>query len=320
MTQYDLKCKVCGKGFRRLTSLHKHIKQHSMHLAEYYVKFFARRNLLTGELLPFKDVESYFHKDFTSRVQMNKWLRQAGEAKAKEYVQSNILKRVYDKKRDYLPFHLEMEHCFLPKLDIVRELFGSYSNFADGCGIELMFNKPLVKGFFSQGLPENLEIFIDTREQKPLHFNFKTKSHKLSFGDYAAAGDYYDYTFVDRKSASDFCGTLSSGNLDRFKRELKLTEDMDSCMFIVVESTIQKIIAQQKFFKRKATIDYLLKNLRDIMYEFPKRCQFIFTGTRKNSEFIIPRILYFGKELWETDLQYFIDYELDRRKSNKAKV
>ena len=169
-------------------------------------------------------------------------------------------------------------------------------------------------------MPENLEIFIDTREQKPLDFNFKTKSHKLSFGDYAAAGDYYDYTFVDRKSAGDFCGTLSSGNLDRFKRELKLTEDMDSCMFVVVESTIQKIIAQQKFFKRKATIDYLLKNLRDIMYEFPKRCQFIFTGTRKNSEFIIPRILYFGKELWETDLQYFIDYELDRRKSNKAKV
>ena len=318
MTQYELSCKVCEKKFTKLASLHKHIKQHSMHLAEYYVNFFGRKNLLTGDLLPFKDVESYFHKDFTNRIQMNKWLRQVGQTKAKEYVQSTILKRVYDKKREYLPFHLEMEHCFLPKLDIVRELFGSYSNFAEGCGIELMFDKPLVKDFFDLDLPEDLEIFIDTREQKPLDFNFKTKNQKLSFGDYAAAGNYYDYTFVDRKSANDFCGTLSSGNIDRFRRELQLTDDMDSCMFVVVESTIQKIIAQQKVFKRKATIDYLLKNLRDIMYEFPRRCQFIFTGSRNNSKFIIPRILFFGKKLWRTDLQYFVDYELDRRKANKA--
>ena len=47
MTQYELTCKVCGKEFEKLGSLHRHIKQHDLHLAEYYVQFYARRNLLT---------------------------------------------------------------------------------------------------------------------------------------------------------------------------------------------------------------------------------------------------------------------------------
>lgn len=320
MTQYELTCKVCGKEFEKLGSLHRHIKQHDLHLAEYYVQFFARRNLLTGDLLPFKDVDSYFNKDFTNRIQMNKWLDRLEGEEAKDYVQSKILKRVYDKQRKFLPFHLELEHCFLPKLDIIKKLFGSYSSFSKFCGFDLMFDQNIVDGFFTDDLPKDLDIAIDTREQKPLEFDFKTTSHKLSFGDYTLFGDSYNYTFVDRKSASDFCGTLSQGNLDRFRREIQLTEDMDAYMFVVVESSLSKIIAEQKHFKRKASIDYILKNMRDIMYDFPRRCQFIFSGNRKNSKFLIPRILYYGKQLWRTDLQYFIEHELARRKSEQTKV
>lgn len=320
MTQYELSCKVCKKNFEKLASLHKHVKQHDLHLADYYVKFYARKNLLTGDLLPFKDVESYFNKDFTNRIQMNKWLEQIGTDKAKEYVQSAILKRVYDKKRNYLPFHLEMEHCFLPKIDIVKKLFGSYSNFAEISGFKLMFDRNIPQGFFEDDLPEDLEIAIDTREQKPLDFAFKCENQKLSFGDYTLRGDHYNYTFVDRKSSSDFCGTLSKMNLERFRREIKLTQDMGACMFVVVESSLSKIIAEQKYFKRKASIDYILKNMREVMYDFPQCCQFIFSGGRKNSKYLVPRILYYGKELWRTDLQYFIDYELARRQSEQTKI
>ena len=56
------------------------------------------------------------------------------------------------------------------------------------------------------------------------------------------------------------------------------------------------------------------------MYDFPRRCQFIFSGNRKNSKFLIPRILYYGKQLWRTDLQYFIEHELARRQSEQTKV
>lgn len=320
MTQYELSCKVCQKNFEKLASLHKHIKQHDLHLADYYVRFYGRKNLLTGDLLPFKDVESYFNKDFTTRVQMNKWLESIPAEQAKEYVQSKILKRVYDKKRKYLPFHLEMEHCFLPKIDIVKKLFGSYSEFSSSCGLDLMFDKNIPSSFFTKELPKDLEVVTDTREQKPLEFNFKTKIQKLSFGDYTLSGSYYDYTFVDRKSASDFCGTLSQLNLERFRREIQLTQDMNAYMFVVVESSLSKIIAEQKHFKRKSNIDYILKNMREVMYDFPRRCQFVFTGGRKNSKFLIPRILYYGKQLWQTDLQYFIDYELARRQSEQTAI
>ena len=32
---------------------------------------------------------------------------------------------------------------------------------------------------------------------------------KLDFGDYTCGGNYYDYTYVDRKSEQDLKGTLS---------------------------------------------------------------------------------------------------------------
>jgi len=47
--------------------------------------------------------------------------------------------------------------------------------------------------------------------------------------------------------------------------------------------------------------------MRLLMHKFAKKCQFIFTGGRKESEEMIPKLLVYGKKLWETDLQYFID-------------
>ena len=169
-----------------------------------YVKFYARKNLLTGDLLPFKDVESYFNKDFTNRIQMNKWLEQLDPLDAQEYIQSKILRRVYDKKRNFLPFHLELEHCFLPKLDIIKKMFGSYSHFAKSCDLDLMFDKNIPLDFFDGDLPKDIEIAIDTREQKPLDFKFNTKKHKLSFGDYTLLGVRADFVVLPDRQGSHF--------------------------------------------------------------------------------------------------------------------
>ena len=57
---------------------------------------------------------------------------------------------------------------------------------------------------------------------------------KLDFGDYTAAGDYYTYTYIDRKSEGDLKSTLSSGNLDRFKRELERAREFNSYVFVVI--------------------------------------------------------------------------------------
>jgi hypothetical protein len=84
-------------------------------------------------------------------------------------------------------------------------------------------------------------------------------------------------------------------------------------LFVVIESTPQKMIKASRAFKRAANIDFILKRVRDLSYEFQGHCQFLFSGSRKISEEIIPRLLYKGKEVWGTDMQYFLDHELDRR-------
>lgn len=308
--QFSPVCKICGQEFKETKSLHGHLKKHNYYVADYYVEFYARKNKLTGDFLPFKDVESYFNKDFVTRIQMNKWLKQVPENEAKEYIKSQISNRVCQKNREYLPFQIELENCFLPKMDTIKEIFGSYGEFAKTIGVPPLFDKGLIPNFFSGELSSDLEILIDTREQKPLSFDFSSKSSKLSFGDYTLSGDHYNYTFVDRKSGNDFCGTMVGKNLERFRRELKLTQDMDSYMFVVIESSVSKIIKWQKKFKRKNTIDYILKNLRDVTYDFPRRCQFVFADNRNFSQFLIPRLLFHGSKVWRTDMQYFVDKEL----------
>ena len=64
------------------------------------------------------------------------------------------------------------------------------------------------------------KIYVDTREQKPLDFeNLNKQIKNLKFGDYAFS-DRDSNTYIERKSVSDFIGTLSGG-FDRFTREIE---------------------------------------------------------------------------------------------------
>ena len=47
--------------------------------------------------------------------------------------------------------------------------------------------------------------------------------------------------------------------------------------------------------------------MRVLAHEFAGTCQFLFTGSRENSELIIPKLLVLGDKLWDVDLQYYID-------------
>ena len=55
-------CAECKKEFEGRGSLHKHLKQHGLSLAEYYTLHYPRENQLTGEPLPFKKYEEYLQK------------------------------------------------------------------------------------------------------------------------------------------------------------------------------------------------------------------------------------------------------------------
>ena len=64
---------------------------------------------------------------------------------------------------------------------------------------------------------------------------------------------------------------------------------------------------QQAYGPRQSNLKYIWHNMRLLMHKFARKCQFVFTGSRTQSEEIIPKLLVYGKKMWETDLQYFID-------------
>ena len=305
-------CAECGKEFASRASLHKHIKQHDLNLASYYTKYFPRQNKLTGYPLPFKIYEEYFERDFSTKQQLLKWCKEKPTEEVKEYIINLLKKRHSKKQREYGPFHLETKNSFLPSVSIYKKFFGSYNAVCQEIGCEPLFDKNLPKDFFTKKIPSDLTIAIDTREQKPLEFEgCQNEILKLDIGDYTTLGKYYNYTFVDRKSGNDLQGTVGKNNIERFRREIQMAQEMDSYLFVVVESSIEKMIKENKIFNRKSNIDFTLRRVKELCHDFPRCCQFIFVDNRANASRIIPRILIHGKDIWRTDMQYFWDCKKD---------
>jgi hypothetical protein len=74
-----------------------------------------------------------------------------------------------------------------------------------------------------------------------------------------------------------------------------------------VESSIEKIIRNNSFSPHKSNLTFVWHQMRVLSHEFPRSCQFIFSGGRKRSENLIPILLEYGPEMWHCDIQYYID-------------
>lgn len=314
-------CKECGQAFKSERSLHAHLKKHSLTVAEYYTTHFPRYNLLTGKLMPFKNKEEYFRKDFSNKAQMLEWLsaQSLNSDQFKDYLLTKIYNRINEKKCELMPSHIELELCDLPPLKYYKKAFGSYSQSLnklkekfENKDLKLTYGAPIVKDFFEKNkVFDELEVLIDTREQKPLTFKV-SKILKLDFGDYTVGGDDYSYTYVDRKSESDFKSTMSVG-FDRFVREIERARNFDSFLYIVVDSSIENIRKNNRSSAHRSNLSYIWHNVRKLIREYSDNCQFIFSGNRKASEFLIPRLLSFGKLLWDCDMQYFVDERVNSK-------
>ena len=300
------KCKVCDADFDSQRALHAHIKSHNLFLAEYYCKYYPRYNLLTGEQLPFKKREDYFVKSFSTIKELNQWAGTANEKDVADYILLQLKNRIEGKKLTRGPSHLELELYSLPSIELYKRFFGSYSKACLTAGVKPLFYKNITEGFFQDDPSiSQVEVVVDTREQKPLDF-VNPKVMKLDFGDYTTTGENYTKTFVDRKSESDFKSTMSTG-FDRFTKELERAKQFNSYLYIVTESSIEKIKRNNNYSTHKSKLDYIWHNMRVLSHEFADTCQFIFAGDRTASKKIILKLLTSGDNLWNTDVQYFID-------------
>lgn len=291
-----------------------------MLLGDYYVKHFQRKNKLTGELLPFKNYDDYFEKDFSQPKQLQEWCEKASFMDVKEYIIELMDRRIKAKNLNSGLSSLELWTAGLPDIDIYKKYFGSYTDACKKCLIEPMFNGKLPKEFWDDY--SNIKILIDTREQKPLWFK-KSEILKLDIGDYAVSGDKYNYTYVDRKSFNDFCGTVTCW-YNRFVKELDRCRSLGCYLFVVIEAPLHRMDEYNKNSYKKFNLNYVFHNMRQLQRDYNDCCQFIFSGSRGLSAELIPKLLVLGKSLWKTDMQYFWSkkiekYGLDNRDTKEEK-
>jgi len=299
-------CKICDESFNSDRSFHAHLKKHGMYQAEYYCKYYPRYSLYYKNQIPFINKKDYFLKEFIDLNEFLLWENSASAELAKAKCLELLRKRVEEKKYEYAPFHNELKTTGLPPIDIYKKHYKSYTKACRAINKEPIFNKPMPVDFYKKNIPE-FEILVDTREQDPLPFR-NSKKEKLYIGDYINKSGEYTYTYIDRKSETDFLGTLASG-VSRFEKEIQKAVQLNSYLFVVVETTIDKIKSNHKKFRRKTSLEYVLHNMRALTHKYPRSIQFIFTGTREKSLDIIPRLLYFGDRLWSVDIQYYLDKE-----------
>lgn len=293
----------CGESYDSLKQLHAHIKKHGMFLGDYYVKNFKRKNKLTAQLLQFKNYEEYFSKDFETYAELIKWCDSSKPEEVKEYILDLLRKRINKKELKYGPSTIDLFTSNLPPMRIYKQHFASYSEVCSKLGIGAMFPSNIPASFYDDY--NDVEIYIDTREQQPLKFK-NSQPLKLDVGDYAVSGDDYDYTFVDRKSFADFCSTMTVGH-KRFARELQRCRDLGCYLFVVTECDLYSMDKLNAKSAKRYNLEYAFHLMKEFQRDYSDCCQFVFSGNRLNSELLIPKLLVNGKKLWKTDIQYFLD-------------
>jgi hypothetical protein len=302
-------CAECKKEVKNRAGLHVHVRSHGISLNDYYAKHHPRYNKLTGRLLPFTNYGDYFSRDFETKFQFNKWCGAISSNEDKRYVINKVKKRISDKELGYAPFSLEFKHSFLPELKTIRDIFGSYKAFCDEVGVEPLFNRGLPKNFWDD-LPNDLKILCDTREKKPLKFKgIEVEKLKLDVGDYSLCGNYFNNTFVERKSGADLVGTLNNfdSNLERFKKELTRVKESGCYLFIVVESNFTKMSRDAAYQGRKIKVEYLAHTIKELTHEYARCCQFVFADDRISAADLSARLMYHGPKVHRTDIQYYLD-------------
>ena len=62
----EFTCLECNKKFDNKRSFHAHLKAHALTIGDYYVKHYERKDLYSGEKIPFKSYDQYFRDNFIS--------------------------------------------------------------------------------------------------------------------------------------------------------------------------------------------------------------------------------------------------------------
>ena len=312
-----VECKICNEVFKDDTALHRHLRSHKTLVVDYYHAHYPRKDLYTGDLIKFKNKNQYFSEDFNERNSMKKWFKLTSKEKARDYCHQYIQKRIQSKKIKYTPCEVEVRSLMCPPIPFLHT---SFDNYYDYCASNFkLINKysayPEETDLPSDVKPDDVkikmyEVYVDTREQKPLKFDFKTQIQTLKFGDYCFSSSKSSAnTYIERKSITDFIGTMSGG-YERFKREIDRAKEEDAKLVVLVEEGLSNCL-NFKFLpyvskKIKATPEYIFHNVRELIQSYDN-VHFLFVKGRLEASRVIQKLFLYGGKYHRIDLQLAYD-------------
>lgn len=293
-------CKLCGQ----VVSEKKHFwKRHKMAEAKYFEQHDSKKDLLTDEIIPFKSYESYLQTDFTKRTNLKKYLENIDKDGATEYLCNWLEQRKKLKKLIFAPSQFEIRGMIFPVINYIEKKFGkgTYAEICEYVGLLLNFNYK--ETLFTSS--KNLHLIIDTREQSILKFD-DFSMEKLDVGDYTVKGSNI---FVERKSLTDFLGTMSQG-YDRFNREIERAVVSDKYVVVVVEEKYSNLHSYPYLphaKKVKAEPTFIHHRVREMLQKYPFNLQFIAVNGRREASRVIENIFRMTNNVRQIDLQYLYD-------------
>lgn len=301
----EVLCMVDASWHPSLDALHKHLRKLRLKQEVYYQQHAPRRDLGTGEIIPFKAPASrYLTLDFAHKNNLHRFVKEQPAA-AREWAKKWLLQRRLDKGLTYPPLQIELHTLMAPSIPEFDAL-GGYETICRELGFTIRFGNAVPAGW-----PLECPIIVDTREQDPLKLMVPTTAGKVNCGDYALPGTHDKGVYIERKSLSDFIGTLSDretrhndSNLARFTRELERAKELGGYLILLVETDISQALSFNHLPHIHAEVrpEHIFKNLRELFHQFPD-FQALFVAGRREAAKAVPDLLSMGEAVKIFDLQ-----------------
>lgn len=305
-------CLIDGSAHESVKDLHKYLRFLHVTQEAYYHEYVPRRDRLTNEMIPFKDVEQYVTAEFISKPNLKKWLKDNPDEGWK-WSREWLKRRKDEKGLVYAPCQAELRTLMCPSMPYYEvHAEGEYYRLTDELGFKPRFIT--AQPVFT---PLDSAIIQDTREQMPLKIDHPTQIETLNVGDYALSGARDVGIRIERKSLSDFCGTMSGRVVERkagsdsayqrFQRELDRATKAGYYVVMMVEANIndaQRFNYLPQTKRVKASPSYVFHQLRDILVQYPLSLQVLFVDGRVEMAKKMVRVLEMGAQVRSVDLQY----------------
>lgn len=311
-------CKICGNEFKDEDFNGHPYKSHKVKLADYFSLYFNKRDLFSGEAIPFKSIGQYLGSDFINKTNFKSWIKTHSRDEVKSYCSTWLDERRSHKGLKFAPSQTELKTLVFPSIHYLDELFSSEDGYYSKCeklGYCVRHNKinkqTVLPSNFTYS--EQRHIIIDTREGRPLIFPNYSNVGTLGWGDYALSDETISCKVrVERKSLVDAIGTLSKA-YERFSREIERAEKDSGYIVVLIEEKIENLLTFNflpHISKRvKARPEFIVHRIRELC-QFFGNLQFVCVDGRREAARVVSRIFQLGETAKTTDLQLAYDLKI----------